>query len=804
MKRSILAHKLLRSHCFKKKDILLTELFVLRLDQHQRSISKEQTTSEYVYVKMQDKVDGKMPLFNTLICRACWAMANDIPMTKVESVGSQMRKGRNDFGHRRRDSVQTARPKTESVRAWLATYIQDFGDHMPHVDRTYLPPCELKELYHTMHFTLTNTKKGDEQKDAIISYSMFCRMIRENKAVSVKKHSAFVQCGTCAGYKSELESKIGRAYLQSKVLRIKSLQKLHRKQVNAERLEYAKNKMRGAVNPDEYLSVAIDGYDQRKSYLPMSQEQLKAVANLPRIKTRVVGGIVHGRMRFLFHMMDNIPGDSNLTVTILLKIIRALEDGAPKRLPRILLLQLDNCSCENKNKYVMSLLYWLVIAEVFDRIEVHFLPVGHTHNDCDRHFSYISTFPKIKKAYGHIKTADAYLEMAKTAIASRSFFKDQEEVFYNTPVVIDTITRTLGIKAWLEPHLEPNWTGITKPRCFIFAKGSKRRTCLWQYRMRMAAVEGDNLCPAQGLHPFTTLPQIDDLRYSTNYNVMPYIMYQETIRAYKKANIFVDEDVKKWDAIFTETKTLVCEVCDKMKALRAKYWEDTKPGAKGARRKDAEYKELKRLDDKLLKHEQKEHNAEIWKDVPTGLKGLKVRDPDQPMQLDEEDEDEGDKKDDNIILLPPENDVFRVGGSEKNIRFKDPIKRGDYVIVCLAEHESSVESPIKGVPWLAQVVDQVDGRDDAVLIHWWGNNNRKLTGAQYPGYIVKIRGKGSKESFAKRRPPKKQKPEPNTDVVDRDAIVFGPVVLTAGGLIPIGIMRYLSRRGDLDFTFDSR
>lgn len=60
-------------------------------------------------------------------------------------------------------------------------------------------------------------------------------------------------------------------------------------------------------------------------------------------------------------------------------------------LPRKLFIQLDNCSRENKNRYVMGYLEMLVSASVFDRIECAFLPIGHTHEDVDQAFSTTSS-----------------------------------------------------------------------------------------------------------------------------------------------------------------------------------------------------------------------------------------------------------------------------------------------------------------------------------------------------------------------------------------------------------------------------
>ena len=53
---------------------------------------------------------------------------------------------------------------------------------------------------------------------------------------------------------------------------------------------------------------------------------------------------------------------------------------------------MDNCARENKNRYVFTYLSYLIKCKIFNKIEISFLPVGHTHEDIDQLFSRISTY----------------------------------------------------------------------------------------------------------------------------------------------------------------------------------------------------------------------------------------------------------------------------------------------------------------------------------------------------------------------------------------------------------------------------
>lgn len=52
---------------------------------------------------------------------------------------------------------------------------------------------------------------------------------------------------------------------------------------------------------------------------------------------------------------------------------------------------MDNCWRENKNKFVLSYLSYLIKCNIFSEIYLNFLRVGHTHNDCDQRFFLIAS-----------------------------------------------------------------------------------------------------------------------------------------------------------------------------------------------------------------------------------------------------------------------------------------------------------------------------------------------------------------------------------------------------------------------------
>ena len=69
--------------------------------------------------------------------------------------------------------------------------------------------------------------------------------------------------------------------------------------------------------------------------------------------------------------------DSNLALNCLLGTLDLLYADTP--LKETLYIQLDNTSRENKNRYYIGMMAWMVAVGLVKEIEVSFLMVGHTH-----------------------------------------------------------------------------------------------------------------------------------------------------------------------------------------------------------------------------------------------------------------------------------------------------------------------------------------------------------------------------------------------------------------------------------------
>ncbi len=105
------------------------------------------------------------------------------------------------------------------------------------------------------------------------------------------------------------------------------------------------------------------------------------------LKVRLIGLLEHNQLNKLrlFTLTEEYPTGANHVVEA---IHRYLSERVNQSvLPKTLYIQVDNCTKENKNRYLFSYVESLIRWKLFEEIEVAFLPVGHTHEDIDQCFS---------------------------------------------------------------------------------------------------------------------------------------------------------------------------------------------------------------------------------------------------------------------------------------------------------------------------------------------------------------------------------------------------------------------------------
>lgn len=74
---------------------------------------------------------------------------------------------------------------------------------------------------------------------------------------------------------------------------------------------------------------------------------------------------------------------------MLYHILEKLKQEMGSDFPKSLMIHANNCSVQNKNRYVLAFCSWLVHAKIFGKVHLRFLIADHTKNECDGAFRYI-------------------------------------------------------------------------------------------------------------------------------------------------------------------------------------------------------------------------------------------------------------------------------------------------------------------------------------------------------------------------------------------------------------------------------
>ncbi|XP_006815072.2 uncharacterized protein LOC102804474 [Saccoglossus kowalevskii] len=421
------------------------------------------TIREHSFTKtVKDKVvvETNLILKGKRVCPKSWQIVHNVTEDRWKSCKDKFIQGIITITHKNCGRTGS-RDKTTAAIGWMRFLFERIGDYMPHNSEIHLPCCYSKT---SLHARMRNEflARGISE-NGIICYDHFTRVWKMHlPEFKICKKSGFAKCTICTNLK-ELYEKATTNFEREK---INGLLKLHMDQVEKERKRYHYHREKAEKEPEELLTIIIDGMDQNKTDLPHLMTEDKATSNLLKLRTHITGSIVHtgvtsGKIPFAHIDVNQIPHDSNLTMNILLDVLSEVKT----HLAKVLYLQLDNCFRENKNRFLLSLMELMVEINVFEEIFVSFLPVGHTHENVDQMFSKIST----KLGHRNTYTID---DLEETVTAS-----------YTPPIKSCGLLKKplYNIKDWLLPHITGKMQGHSKPHNFRFHKVGGR--AYMQYRL---------------------------------------------------------------------------------------------------------------------------------------------------------------------------------------------------------------------------------------------------------------------------------------------------------------------------------
>ena len=403
--------------------------------------------------KHKERFSSGLPHHHAL-CNTCFMKYNGIPRTTFFRIKRDSKRGALRILHGNTSKKKTRR-RTHAAMAWVEEYAKGAGDVMPDTGDIHLPDYRWKHVWAKMTAAMALHR---EVPPSLSGFRKAAKIyVPHVKIVKVKR---FAKCTTC----DKLDTLIGKSSGQVRSFYVAE-KEAHNSWQQRERNKYYKHrdKSRSHFSKHKCLSIAMDSMDHGKTSIPKRPRDDKDADGCNKLITHITGVLIHGRdpKAIGYTWYDRFPAGSDVTMTILLDALNRVTGP----LPPTLYLQMDNCSRENKNQYVMALATLLVERGVFRKVKISFLPVGHTHDDPDQMFSCFNRAFSAHVLYvlDHIAT------LAKASYEPTPLFVHLDDMgSYST---------------LLKPYLK-KFEGITKPRVFRI-KRDDDGVVRCHYRMQM-------------------------------------------------------------------------------------------------------------------------------------------------------------------------------------------------------------------------------------------------------------------------------------------------------------------------------
>ena len=261
------------------------------------------------------------------------------------------------------------------LQTWFNWLITSYGDHMPNSNHIYLPTFFTKR-------NLFETAVNNFEMESGYNFSekFFLDFWSEHfPQIKISKSFRMGICDTCAQIQ-EIKSTKGSD-------EAKRWKYEHNKLTSSSREHCNQLRTHASQHPFQTLYLQFDG--KQASYLPHLFPIPKETQNVRKVRTTVYGVKLFagdGKTHFYIALPHWTAG-ANLSITILYNsIIQHLKKLKHQR-PSQLVIQVDNCVKDGKNKTLYAFAAHLVYWNWFKEVQFISLIQGHTHDLIDAEFS---------------------------------------------------------------------------------------------------------------------------------------------------------------------------------------------------------------------------------------------------------------------------------------------------------------------------------------------------------------------------------------------------------------------------------
>ncbi|KAL3687023.1 hypothetical protein R1sor_013332 [Riccia sorocarpa] len=450
---------------------------------------------------------------NIFVCRKAFKI--------VFSVGNnRLQRMRLEDKHPAAPNTVVRQPSAQAfiLLEWLDSFFLSHCERQPGDGKYHLPNnFTKKEVYD--HY-----KTDMSQMQSVLQYSSFKRYwLKYYPLVTIPTTNKFSVCDFCELYKTKRDKAVTKL---EKAEAIEALQP-HRKQQAEERATAGRRRWKALDTPKDCAYIQIDGMDQKKTALPHFSKQPKSVDGAALVGVHLVGAMVfHGKMQTrAFLTYNNIKSDSNLTITVLHKILLKWEGP----LPPTLYLQLDNTVRENKNNILFAYLAMLLDRNIFSKIKLGFLLVGRTHDFVDQMFSRFSQALRRENAFtmSRLRSViqNSYDPKPITSVILQTWdfkhfietepklFRTLNDITHNQQYKFK-LASTLDVRVWCKQFsTDQTWEPPTGVKNYVNADGARLMLASQQLPLKSYAEIKRQTKRAQNIGTLETAQEGDAVRH---------------------------------------------------------------------------------------------------------------------------------------------------------------------------------------------------------------------------------------------------------------------------------------------------
>lgn len=386
-------------------------------------------------------------VFGVTVCTDAWRVIYGVKSTRFYDIRSRVISGKEGPIIHGNSMRTYASPKLDLMIQWLDTKVDMYCEYIPHLQLVCLPyGVDKTEWYRLCKQSLFS--EWHVAEDEIPAQSYFLSILaKKYPFVKVSRRITLGRCFICIKFKLLLKS-----VDLSKERRdeIRTDKRKHTKEMLTERSHYKQVSVSSRNPEKDLLSFILD--KGNGPAIPHLAEHPKSWATMTRPKTSLFAFINHGRqMKFLIPNLDEFPDDPNYAMSLIIaQLIEHVKTTGS--LPLDFHMQVDNCSKENKNRWLFGLFALLAGLRIFRIITAEMLGQGHTHEDIDAVFTPISEALTMQDCicWSEFKT---FLQKAYRGA------QNQPRILPMPPIY--------DWKSWLDPCLR-DMTGFMKFRSFKF------------------------------------------------------------------------------------------------------------------------------------------------------------------------------------------------------------------------------------------------------------------------------------------------------------------------------------------------